>query len=360
MVIRFKPLKLELALCEMFEPTYWYWCPKEVFLFGLSRYVKSMKVIRDLKNFASTKKTVLTIGTFDGVHIGHQKIIQQLVAVAKAQNLESVVLTFFPHPRMVLQNENAVQMIDSMEEKIHGLEQLGVDILVIHPFSLSFSRTTAVSFARDTIATQLNCQHVIIGYDHRFGQNREATIKDLEQFGEVYDFQVTVIPVQDIESIAVSSTKIRKAIVSGDLPSAQRYLNRPFRLAGTVVQGERVGKTIGFPTANLKIEEIYKLQPPKGVYLVNSAIDKHLYWGMMNIGNRPTFEGKKITVEVHFFDLNQDLYQRKISLNLFEKIREEKKFDSQESLQEQLKKDKLHCVRIIDEIPNRTTTFAKN
>lgn len=319
-----------------------------------------MKVIRDLKNFKSTKKTVLTIGTFDGVHLGHQKIINQLVATAKSKGLTSVVLTFFPHPRMILQGKNAVNMIDSMDEKIHWLEHLGVDILVIHPFSKSFSRTTAVAFARDILANQLQAQHVIIGYDHRFGQNREASIDDLQAFGQLYGFKVVIIPAQDIASIAVSSTKIRNAMSQGDLQTVSQYLNRPFRLTGKVVHGDQIGKTIGFPTANLQIEETYKLKPPNGVYLVHSQIDKKPYWGMMNIGKRPTVAGKETTIEVYFFDLNQDLYEHKITLDLYQKIREERKFDSLESLQQQLKLDQQHCLQTIAEIPLRTATFTKN
>ena len=319
-----------------------------------------MKVVRDLKNFTNSKKTVLTIGTFDGVHIGHQKIIKQLVETAQSKNLTSVVLTFFPHPRMVLQNDIAVRMIDTVDEKIQWLDQLGVDVLVIHPFSKSFSRTTAVTFARDIIANQLNAKEVIIGYDHRFGQNREATIEDLETYGQLYNFKVAVIPAQDIESIAVSSTKIRKAMSNSDLSTVRQYLNRPFRLTGLVVKGDQIGKSIGFPTANVAIEEKYKLWPSNGVYLVQSKIDQQNVWGMMNIGNRPTVAGKKTTIEVHFFDFNKNLYEQTIALDIHVKIREENKFDSLESLKKQLQKDQQLCLKTITAFPKRTATFTKN
>lgn len=319
-----------------------------------------MKVIRDLNNFTSPKKTVLTIGTFDGVHIGHQKILKQLVATAQAQNLTSVVLTFFPHPRMVLQNDNAVRMIDTVDEKIQWLDHLGVDVLLIHPFSKSFSRTSAIAFARDVVSHQLNAAEVIIGYDHRFGQNREATIDDLEAFGQLYDFKVSVIPAQDIESIAVSSTKIRKAMAEGDLDTVRRYLNRPFRLTGQVVKGNQIGKSIGFPTANIYIKENNKLWPSKGVYLVQSQLGQQILWGMMNIGTRPTVAGKKTTIEVHFFDFDRDIYEHTVTLDLFSKIREEKKFDSLESLKKQLQKDQQLCLKTIAMFPNRTATFTKN
>ena len=319
-----------------------------------------MKVVRDLKNFTNSKKTVLTIGTFDGVHIGHQKIIKQLVETAQSKNLTSVVLTFFPHPRMVLQNDIAVRMIDTVDEKIQWLDQLGVDVLVIHPFSKSFSRTTAVTFARDIIANQLNAKEVIIGYDHRFGQNREATIEDLETYGQLYNFKVALIPAQDIESIAVSSTKIRKAMSNSDLSTVRQYLNRPFRLTGLVVKGDQIGKSIGFPTANVAIEEKYKLWPSNGVYLVQSRIDQQNVWGMMNIGNRPTVAGKKTTIEVHFFDFNKNLYEQTIALDIHVKIREENKFDSLESLKKQLQKDQQLCLKTITAFPKRTATFTKN
>ena len=223
-------------------------------------------------------------------------------------------------------------------KKYNGLTNWGVDVLVIHPFSKSFSRTTAVTFARDIIANQLNAKEVIIGYDHRFGQNREATIEDLETYGQLYNFKVAVIPAQDIESIAVSSTKIRKAMSNSDLSTVRQYLNRPFRLTGLVVKGDQIGKSIGFPTANVAIEEKYKLWPSNGVYLVQSRIDQQNVWGMMNIGNRPTVAGKKTTIEVHFFDFNKNLYEQTIALDIHVKIREENKFDSLESLKKTVTK----------------------
>ena len=319
-----------------------------------------MKVIRDLKKFKSSQKTIVTIGTFDGVHIGHQKILNQLVTQSKKRDLVSVVLTFFPHPRMVLQKSQSVRMIDTLDEKIKGLELLGINHLVIHPFSKEFSRTSATAFARDILAEQLNCKHVIIGYDHRFGQNREASIEDLIGFGELYGFEVTVIPAQDVNSIAVSSTKIRTAIQEGDLPKATQYLNRPFRLIGTVIQGDKIGKKIQFPTANINIEESYKMWPDRGVYLVSCPIEGKLFWGMMNIGIRPTLSGTTPRIEVHFFDLNQDLYHQTLTLDIHLKIRDEKKFDSLQELKQQLEKDQLYCQKCIPKFLNVTATFTKN
>ena len=319
-----------------------------------------MKVIRDLKNFINSQKTVVTIGTFDGVHLGHQKILKQLVNTAKKQKLSSVVLTFFPHPRMVLQKEESIQMIDTLDEKIQWLKKLGVDILVVHPFSVAFSRTSAITFARDILSKQLQCQQVIIGYDHRFGQNREATVQDLDAFGQLYGFKINVIPAQDIASIAVSSTKIRKALHNGDLATANQYLNRPFRISGTVIQGDQIGQTIDFRTANIDIAENYKLWPSKGVYVVSSQIDTALCWGMMNIGNRPTVSGTATTIEVHFFEFNQDLYERSLALDIHLKIRDEIKFASLQGLKEQLKKDRTLCLQSIPKILDGTATFTKN
>ncbi len=302
----------------------------------------------------------MTIGTFDGVHLGHQKILKQLVDTAKKQKLSSVVLTFFPHPRMVLQKEESIQMIDTLDEKIQWLEKFGVDILVVQPFSVAFSRTSAITFARDILSEQLQCQQVIIGYDHRFGQNREATVEDLDAFGQLYGFKINVIPAQDIASIAVSSTKIRKALHNGDLATANQYLNRPFRISGTVIQGDQIGQTIDFRTANIDIAENYKLWPSKGVYVVSSQIDTVLCWGMMNIGNRPTVSGTATTIEVHFFEFNQDLYERSLALDIHLKIRDEIKFASLQGLKEQLKKDRTLCLQSIPKILDGTATFTKN
>ena len=251
-------------------------------------------------------------------------------------------------------------MIDTLDEKIQWLEKFGVDILVVQPFSVAFSRTSAITFARDILSEQLQCQQVIIGYDHRFGQNREATVQDLDAFGQLYGFKINVIPAQDIASIAVSSTKIRKALHNGDLATANQYLNRPFRISGTVIQGDQIGQTIDFRTANIDIAENYKLWPSKGVYVVSSQIDTVLCWGMMNIGNRPTVSGTATTIEVHFFEFNQDLYERSLALDIHLKIRDEIKFASLQGLKEQLKKDRTLCLQSIPKILDGTATFTKN
>ncbi len=308
-----------------------------------------MQVVQNIGNYSAQNPSILTIGTFDGVHIGHQKIIKDLVKVAKKNNLCSIVLTFFPHPRMVLQKDSDLKMIDTLEEKQQFLEKMGVDVLIVHPFSRAFSRLTALEFTRDLLVNQLKISQLVVGYDHRFGRNREATIDDLKSFGLDYNFTVDEIPSQDIKSIAVSSTKIRNALNKGDLKTANQFLGRPFGLTGTVVKGDGIGKKFGFPTANIQVKQDYKLRPQNGVYLVRSELSGIEFFGMMNIGMRPTVSGKTTQTEIHFFNLDQNLYDLEISLEVLEKIREEVKFNSTNELTEQLKKDRINCEKIIAE-----------
>ena len=306
-----------------------------------------MQVVQNIGNYSAQNPSIITIGTFDGLHIGHQKIINDLVRVAKKNNLYSIVLTFFPHPRMVLQKDSDLKMIDTLEEKQLFLEKMGVDVLIIHPFSKAFSRLTALEFTRDLLVNQLKISQLVIGYDHRFGRNREATIDDLKSFGLDYNFTVDEIPSQEIKSIAVSSTKIRNALNKGDLKTANQFLGRPFSLKGRVVKGDGIGKKLGFPTANIKVKQDYKLRPQNSVYLIRSEIEGIKFFGMMNIGMRPTVSGKKIQTEIHFFNLAQNLYNQEITFEVLEKIREEVKFNSTEELTEQLKKDSISCEQII-------------
>ncbi|WP_144895929.1 bifunctional riboflavin kinase/FAD synthetase [Lutibacter sp. Hel_I_33_5] len=298
-----------------------------------------MKIIHSISDFSSTKKTIVTIGTFDGVHIGHQKIIEKLVAVAKKEHKESVLLTFFPHPRMVLQKDMKLELINTIDERAKLLEKTGLDYLIIHPFTKEFSRLTALDFVRNILVNQLNISRLVIGYDHHFGKNREGNIEQLTEYSKLYDFEVNEIPVQDIDSVSVSSTKIRKALATGKLNTANRYLGYQFVLNGTVVNGKQLGGTIGFPTANIDITETYKLIPKTGVYVVKSSINKKEVYGMMNIGNRPTVNGKHQTIEVHFFNFNNDLYDTKLTIELLYFLRDEQKFDSIDTLVQQLKKD---------------------
>ena len=303
-----------------------------------------LKVIQSISNFTSEEQTYVTIGTFDGVHFGHQKIIEKLVNEAKKANKKSVLLTFFPHPRMVLQKDASLELINTIDERSALLERTGLDYLIIHPFSKEFSRTTALEFVRDILVNQLNISKLIIGYDHHFGKNREGNITQLTEYSHLYGFKVEEIPAQDIDDVSVSSTKIRRALASGNLKTANNYLGYNFMLNGNVINGKQLGGRIGYPTANIDVKENYKLIPKTGVYVVKSTIDNKTIFGMMNIGNRPTVNGNHQTIEVHFFDFNQDLYHQNLTIELIYFLRDEEKFDSIDSLIHQLKKDE-HTAR---------------
>lgn len=298
-----------------------------------------MKEYKGANAFSSERQTAVTIGTFDGVHAGHQKIIERLVNSAKVANLDSVILTFFPHPRMVLQQESDIKLINSIEERKQILEKTGIDHLVVHPFTQQFSRLTALEFVRDILVNKLKARRVIIGYDHRFGRNRTADINDLKKFGEQFGFDVEEITKEEVDQVAVSSTKIRKALQEGKVERANNYLQHPFTLTGTVVKGRGLGKEFNFPTANLEIPENYKLIPKNGVYVVRSQIDGKSYFGMMNIGTNPTVGGETKTIETYFLNLDKDLYGKKLQIEMLVRIRDEKKFDSVDALKTAMKQD---------------------
>lgn len=306
-----------------------------------------MKIHKGANAFHSDRHTVVTIGTFDGVHVGHRKIIERLVNTAKAGNLESAILTFFPHPRMVLQKDSGIKMINTIKEKEDILEKTGIDHLIIHPFTEQFSRITAREFVRDILVQKLRAKKVIIGYDHRFGRNRTANIDDLRAFGREYEFEVEEISKQDIEEVAVSSTKIRNALLEGDVEKANRYLSYAFSLEGTVVRGKGLGKHFEFPTANLQIKEDYKLIPKNGVYVVRSVIDGSTHFGMMSIGTNPTVGGTEQSIETHFFDLDKDLYGQYLKIELLSRIRDEEKFNSVDELKGAMREDEIHSRQFI-------------
>lgn len=309
-------------------------------------YIFLMKVYKSIENYKSLKESFLTIGTFDGVHVGHQAIIKRLVNNAHSENAQAVVLTFFPHPRSVIQNEKSLSLIDSMKEKENLLELLGVDILIIHPFTLEFSNLNAKKFTRDILVNSLNVSKLFIGYDHRFGKNRTASVSDLISFGQTYGFDVEVIPAQDIDAISVSSTKIRKALSEGDIKRVSEYLGRDYILEGVVVHDQGLGSKIGFPTANIKVIPKYKILPKTGVYWVSMIWLSQKYFGMLNFGVRPSLSVMKETIEVHFFNFNQNIYDEAIKISFHAKIRDEKKFNSLESLKSQLKLDRKFCYEL--------------
>uniref|UniRef100_UPI00404B6D35 bifunctional riboflavin kinase/FAD synthetase n=1 Tax=Flavobacterium sp. TaxID=239 RepID=UPI00404B6D35 len=299
-----------------------------------------MKSYNSLESYSARKaKSVITIGSFDGVHIGHQSILKKIISYSKTHNCESVVLTFFPHPRMVLQGNNTLKLLNTIKEKTKLFSNIGINSLIIHPFDKEFSRLTAEEFVKDVLVDKLNIQKIIIGYDHRFGRNRSANIEDLIEFGEKYNFEVEEISAQEISEISVSSTKIRNYLNAGEIELSNRFLGYPYFITGKVVKGNQIGRTINFPTANLTIEENYKLIPKNGVYIVSSIIENTNYFGMANIGVNPTVSGTEQKIEIHFFDFNKNLYNLEIQVNFHHRIREEIKFDSLEALKSQLKKD---------------------
>lgn len=298
-----------------------------------------MIIHKGARHFKSEKGTVVTIGTFDGVHMGHQQIIRRLRENADANNWESVVLTFFPHPRMVLQKDADIKLINTIDERGHLFQDLGLDHLVIHPFTTEFSRMGAEDFVENILVKALKAKKVIIGYDHRFGRNRNADIEDLKRFGEQFGFEVEEISKQELEDVAISSTKIRNALMEGDVQRANRYLGRPIMLNGAVVNGKHIGKTIGYPTANLAIPESYKLIPAQGVYVVRSEIQGQQVYGMMNIGTNPTVGGNAQTIETYFLDFDADLYGQELTIEILTRIREEKHFDSVDALVVAMKED---------------------
>lgn len=299
-----------------------------------------MKIFHSIQDFSTAKKTILTLGTFDGVHFGHKKILERVLQNTEIDKYESLVLTFFPHPRMVLQEKSNIKLLNTISEKIDLLEKIGIQNLVIHPFDESFSRLTAEEFVSSVLVDQFHIHKIIIGHDHRFGRNRTANIDDLIGFGKKYGFEVEQISVQEINEISVSSTKIRTALSKGNMTLANKYLGYDYFLTGTVFKGKQLGRTIGFPTANLEIKEDYKLIPKNGAYIVKSTINQETVYGIMNIGFNPTVSGENLSIEIHYFNFNSDLYDQEIAVSILHYIRPEQKFDSVDLLKAQLEKDK--------------------
>ena len=306
-----------------------------------------MREITDITTFTTQQPTVLTIGTFDGVHLGHQKIVERVVTNARQEGLLATVFTFFPHPRMVVQHDKGLKLIHTLEEKKQLLQQLGVDLLVVQPFNEAFAQLTAEEFVSTILVEHLNVKKVIIGYDHRFGRNRTANIDDMRLFGKKYGFAVEEISVQEVDEVSVSSTKIREALNKGDVTTAEHYLGTPYSLTGRVVHGLKLGRTLGYPTANIQVTEEYKLIPKDGVYAVYSYIDGRKVYGMMSIGKNPTIERKGASIEVYFFDFNGDLYDQKLTIEFVQYLREEQKFATIDLLKKQLQDDETAARKAI-------------
>ena len=307
-----------------------------------------MKVYTNIEEFKDVKNPIVTTGTFDGVHLGHQKIISRLKDVAKKHQGETVLLTFYPHPRMVLfPEDNELKLLNTQQEKIQLLEKYGVDHLIIYPFTKEFSRLTSVEFVRNILVNSIHTKKLIIGYNHHFGRNREGSFEHLKEFGPVYGFDVEEIPAKDIDSIEISSTKIRNALLSGDVEMATTFLGHAYSLAGKVIKGYQKGRIIGYPTANIEVEDKYKLIPGDGVYAVKVEVRGKLYGGMLNIGNNPTIEGKGRSIEVNIFDFNETIYGEDATIFFIKRLRDELKFAGLEELKDALAIDKQNALKIL-------------
>ncbi len=310
---------------------------------------KPVKVYHSLEEFKPLLKAVVTTGTFDGVHIGHRKILNRLREVATRIKGETVLFTFNPHPRLVLQPDMDLRMITSLEEKVDLLHDAGLDHLIIFPFTQEFSRTSSLEFVRNILVNAIGAKKLVIGYDHHFGRNREGTFEHLKEFGPVYGFEVEEIPAQDVNDVKVSSTKIRSALSEGHVKLAKEFLKSPFMVSGFVVRGNRLGNELGYPTANIELADEHKLIPADGVYAVRVKVlpDGQLYKGMCNIGHRPTVSGTGKTIEVNIFDFYQNIYGEHVRLFFEQRIRNEQRFDGMDALKAQLKKDEIECREIL-------------
>ena len=279
--------------------------------------------------------------------MGHRKILDKVIAEAEVRNEESVVLTFYPHPRFILNENSDLKLLNTIEEKTELLSKTGLDALIIHPFSKEFANLSAEEFVKTILVDQLHVSKIIIGYDHKFGKNRTADIHDLIQFGAKYNFEVEQITAQELDEIAVSSTKIRTALGEGNITLANNYLGYPYSLSGKVIHGNQIGRTIGFPTANIQMADTFKLIPKKGVYVVRCLIKDRLVKGVMNIGNRPTVDGTSLSIEVHLLDFDATLYGFEISVYLLDFIRDEQKFENLEALTSQIEDDKKKAIQFL-------------
>ena len=309
-----------------------------------------MKIYNSINNFTTTKKTIVTLGTFDGVHIGHNAILDKICKVAKHENLESVILTFFPHPRKIVSNNYDIKLLNTIEEKSVLLEKIGIQNFIVHPFDKTFSELSPREFVTQVLVEKLNIQKIIIGHDHKFGKDRAADFNDLINFGKEFGFEVEEISAQQINEVSVSSTKIRNSLLEGNISLANEYLGYPYVLTGNVVKGNQLGRTIGFPTANIEIPEEYKLIPKIGVYVVTVDVNNDTVFGMMNIGVKPTLGENKLSIEVHLLDFDKDIYNQKIQVKVLERLRDEQKFDSFDALKSQLEKDKQNTIQYFENL----------
>lgn len=310
-----------------------------------------MQIHTDISAFQGVKRPVITTGTFDGVHLGHQVILDRLRSVAQRVGGESVLFTFHPHPRIVLHpHDHDLRLLNTQEEKMELLEKAGLDHLLVVPFSRNFSRIHAADYVRDILVEQLGVHAMVVGYDHRFGRNREGDITLLRKMGETFAFKVEEIPAREIDHVKVSSTKIRHALQQGRVHRAHALLGYPYMLHGLVVKGEQLGRTIGWPTANLGGIDPYKLIPGNGIYAITATTRHGDFKGMMSIGTRPTVvENGERTVEAHLFGLDTDIYGEPLSVRLYHRLRDELKFSSLEEMKARIAVDKAEALQALED-----------
>ena len=307
-----------------------------------------MKVYRSIKDFPSEINTIVTIGTFDGVHKGHQVVINRLNYIAKKEDLQSVLLTFHPHPRHVIYpDDQELKLINTIEEKVDLLKYTGLQHLVIHEFSKDFSRINSVNFIRDILVGDLNMKYMVVGFNHHFGKNRQGTFDSLVELSELYDFKIEKIDPQNYGDIIISSTKVRAAINEGDFKKVNSFLGSNFYLKGKVVKGNNIGRKIGFPTANISQDNERKILPKNGVYAVKVWLNNKSYFGMLNIGNRPTILDDNFVIEVHLFDFDLIIYNQELKIEFIQRIRDEIKFSNMKKLKYQLEIDQINCKKIL-------------
>lgn len=309
-----------------------------------------MNVFNSVQSFKSTKKTIVTLGTFDGMHIGHQAILNKLKLQKKIYGYQTLVLTFFPHPRMVLKTDHEISLLNTINERIKLIDHFGIDHLVVQEFTQDFANLSAEEFVKTILVDQFNIGKIIIGYDHRFGKNRSADIHDLIEFGKKYHFDVEQISAEELNDVSVSSTKIRNALNVGNVALAKTYLGYPYMVSGKVVSGKQLGRTIGYPTANIQVAEDYKLIPAIGVYVVGVTVKGTNYYGMLSVGTNPTVGGTEKTVEVYIFDFNDTIYDEEITVHFLTKIRDEEHFGSIDLLIEALKNDEVFSRNFLSNI----------
>ncbi|GAB5409184.1 MAG: bifunctional riboflavin kinase/FAD synthetase [Balneolaceae bacterium] len=302
-----------------------------------------------LKDIEHNPNTVVTVGTFDGVHEGHRALMETVVKKAKQRNARSVVVTFDPHPRTIISsNKSSIRLLTSLKERAEILETIGIDVLCVIPFTRDFSLLSSEEFVKDEIHKKIGISEFVIGYDHHFGKDRSGTIETLENLGPKLDFDVYVVSKREMGEVTISSTVIRKSIQEdGDMNQAEKLLGRPYLLNGVVIHGDERGREIGFPTANLQAEHPDKIIPKNGIYAVMTRVDDVWYKGMMNIGIRPTFSGETKSLEVNIFDFNQFIYGKTVQIRFFDRIRDEKKFNGVEELKEQLIIDRIKSLEVL-------------